>query len=210
MKKALAILLALTMLLAFAACSNSEKEEETTTTETTAGTMDAGAPLNFDHISDDETVTIVFPSTFFNEENPATDELTQDQIDDGFETATLNEDGSVSYTMSGANYKAFMKKQAEKTAQAFELVTQSYPSIQDIKYSADFSAIDILVDAEEFRANPLSNISSMLQISNYIETYYVCVGDRIENYSSMITLIDSATGEVLGTQSVPAEEKAAE
>ena len=213
MKKFLAILLAVAMLFAFAACSNNKTEDDTASTtaaaETSSDAADEAEPLNFDSVGDDETIEIVFPATFYDEENPATDKLSQEQLDSGFETATVNDDGSVTYTMNGKNYKTFMQQLSEETKQAFEGVIQSYPTIKKIDCNANFTTIVIVVDAEEFRANPMANISSMLQISNYIEIYYACVGDRIENYHGTISVVDEATGELLGTQPIPAEEEAA-
>ncbi|MDE6863469.1 MAG: hypothetical protein K2J41_03700, partial [Eubacterium sp.] len=94
MKKILAIGIMSAMILTFTACSS--QEPEPLNNDTTISTTE---PTKSDIVDEKLlTVDINVPASMFDEENPATDELTQEQIDNGFKSAKLNEDGSVTYT----------------------------------------------------------------------------------------------------------------
>jgi len=207
MKKILAILLAAVLLLSFAACSKTPDNGETTEADSeTSVTEETYTELSFDHITDDETVAVTLPSVFFSEDSPASDELTDEQKAQGFESATINEDGSLTYTIKGSSYKTLMPQMTQQTREGMDELTENFKCVKEVKYNGDFTRIDIYVDLAEFQADPFQNAAIFMQIELDAEVYQAFALRDYADWSIDVTLYDADSGENLVTSHYPKTE----
>lgn len=84
--------------------------------------------------------------------------LSDEQKADGFLSGVRNEDGSVTYTIDGAKYEAFLAKRYQATCTSIEeTVRGNYASVTDVSYEEDLSAVTVTVlrDAYEYSVDAL-------------------------------------------------------
>ena len=180
MKKILCYAIILTVMVSMTACGANNKESqsanettvaesvpesstiETTTAaptemETTISAEEQQMQKDMDELSaigDIEvkngllTVALTFPADLAGE---ITQEQLDKQIGDTCVDAKLNEDGSVTYKLTKAQYQEMLAGMKESMEEGFqELIDddENY-SITDIKYNDDLSVYDVTIDAEE-------------------------------------------------------------
>ncbi len=126
------------------------------------GTQDGGTALP-------ETIPVVVPIAERTEEGVKvtihagllgmdSEVLSDEQIADGFLSGVRNEDGSVTYTIDGSKYDAFVQKSYQKTCTSIdETVRGNYASVTGISYEKDLSAVTVTVfrDAYEYSVDAL-------------------------------------------------------
>ena len=98
MKKLLALILATLMLLSFAACGNAENETEITAED---GSNPISAEENM------LSVTVTLAATLFEDETK--EEIIASAKENGISKCVVNEDGSVTYTMSKSKHKEMLE-----------------------------------------------------------------------------------------------------
>lgn len=192
MKKLLAIGIMSAMILTFTACSS--QESEPVNNDTTGATKS--------DIVDEKllTVDINVPASMFDEENPATDELTQEQIDYGFKSAKLNEDGSVTYTMSKSAFNNYKKDVKVQTENSLNTLNSEYPCIDSVEFNDDFSEIKINVNKDEYEDG--MNFFC-ITVAGFSANFYQAYTN--ETVVSNISVIDKDTGEVIDSATYPTE-----
>ncbi|MCR4772022.1 MAG: hypothetical protein K5855_06870, partial [Oscillospiraceae bacterium] len=104
MKKAIALLLALMLVFTLTACGDKEK---------TGGEAFDG----------NETVTLVMPEFFFTEETE--EEIIAAAKEEGFQTAKLNEDGTVTVTITKANQNKMIGEYEEEIERSISEMLQN-------------------------------------------------------------------------------------
>lgn len=98
--------------------------------------------------TDEETITIVLPSSFIA--NP--DSIISDaQNDDRIISCTLNEDESVTYVITKNGYSDFLNELSTSIDESLNQVisSDSYPNIVGIEHNLDFTDITINITDEE-------------------------------------------------------------
>ena len=196
MKKITTILIVGAMILTFNACSsqatnNANEDTSISSTEPTKSDIVDEKLL---------TVDINVPASMFDEENPATDELTQEQKDYGFKSAKLNEDGSVTYTMSKNAFNDYKKEIHEQTANTLSTLNSDYPCIDSVEFNDNFSEIKINVDKSEYE-NGMNFFC--ITVAGFSANIYQAYTN--ETVASNISVIDKATGEVIDSATYPVE-----
>ena len=212
MKKLTAIVLALVMLLAFAACSNNGTEEETTTDETTAAVTETGTEdtdTTRENLFDNEPVTnedgdvvITCPPSFYDEDNPPSEELTDEQKEQGFKQAIANEDGSLSYIISADKYESVKTQNIEDITSSLAQYSETTEYINKVGASEDFSVINIQVDEEGFNSD-LSALAYVWEIGLYGELAQVFAGVAPDKLSVDVIITDAETGDVINAAHYP-------
>ena len=99
--------------------------------------------------NDDRTIEISLPISLMSE--GATEELTQEEKDNGFLTKVITDD-AVKYTIKKSKYDAFMKDYKKTVEESLDkMITDgTYPSVQEIRHTDDFGEITILVDKTSY------------------------------------------------------------
>ena len=93
------------------------------------------------------TVSVTVPASLMGE-------VTQEELDEGkgdkYLSATLNEDGSVTYKMTKAQHKAMLESMTEEFDKAIQkLVDDDNYSIASVTHNADFTSFDVTLDGTE-------------------------------------------------------------
>lgn len=189
MKKALALILAGVMLFSFAACKGSTDDIDTETKE--SGAISAQESLM--------NVTVTMAASFFKGETEQ--EIMEAAQTKGIKECVINEDGSVTYTMSKSKHKQLlkeMKKSLDETLAGMLEGENKVESFVKIEANDDFSKIDVYVDPEKYTI-----WDSMNAMSFYVSgTYYQSLsGVDFDKLDVLINFIDDVTGEILETAS---------
>lgn len=214
MKKVLAILLAVSLLLALAACSHSENEEDTTAADTTATATDITTEdvsesreslFNIEPVTNaDGDVIITCPASFYDEYNPPSEELTEEQLAQGFKQAIVNEDGSLSYIIDAAQFETLKEKNAEDTREAFLQYPKAHDYIKQVAASEDFSVINLQVDQDGFTAD-MSGYAILWEIGLYGQLAQVMAGVTPDKLDVNVIVTDAETGDVINASHYPSE-----
>lgn len=149
------------------------------------------------------TVDITLPASFFSPESPATDQLTPEQIEQGYKKAVVNPDGSVTYTINKAKWRKLLAEMKQSASASIDGFASSgdYPSVTSIKYNNDFSKVDVYVNRTAYE----SSMDSMVCLNIYMNAHFYQLfnGTKQENISCEIQIIDSTTNELINTVKYP-------
>lgn len=194
MKKLITILIAAAMVVTFTACSSDTADESDTTTQDTAETTEKIVNENL------LTVEITIPASWFDEDNPATDELTDEQIADGFDSATVNDDGSVTYKMSKSAFNDYKEKLRQSTCDTIDNISTDYPCVQSSEYTDNFSEVTLYVSESEYNSGSNSFCGYTVAVAaNFYQTY------TNETVSCEVSIVNADTDEVIDTVVLPQE-----
>lgn len=203
MKKILSTMICIGILGA-TACSKEttitkSDDSNTTSTETTAAQDSDISSVNIAAVNDIEvyenllSVTITMPADFVGE-------TTQEELDqkvtenEGFFSATLNDDGSVTYVMTKAKHQEWIDSTAEGFDESFQNIVDSddYIHVVSITHNDDFSEFTVGYDEDEIKG-----FDSFLCLTFYScgNMYGVVTGEKPENI--YITFVNSETGEAI-------------
>ena len=179
--------------LLLAGCGD-EKESEATKEEQSSGdsvNVEKGL-LN---------VEVTLPAGFF--EGRTEEEIVADAEEGGVSETVVNEDGSVTYTMSKSKHKEMMQKMEDSMVGMVKEVVESgdYPSIKEISYNKDFDEFDVKVDREAYESSLDSfAILGLVMGSSY---YGAFNGVSPEDMKITFNLMDVNTDEVFETSVYP-------
>jgi len=189
MKKSLCIVLSLAMVLVFTSCGAK--------TETTAKSSEE-SPSPSTVVVDENliTVDITLPASFFEDKDMSNfnaDTYAQEQ---GFKKAVLNEDGSVTVTMTKADHKKMLKELTDNCDTSFaEIVeSESTPYIKSIEHSDNFDSITVEVDRAAYEAAAFELTPFTLGLSGMM--YQLFSGDE---QHVEVNMKDVDTGDVIKT-----------
>jgi hypothetical protein len=140
------------------------------------------------------TVEITLPALYA--EGTTQEELDQTCADYNFMSATLNEDGSVTYIMTKAAHELFMNVLEEELKN--ELLTMigstDYPSITAIETNNDYSEFNVTTNSTELSSN--DSISAFIFYTAG-GMYNLCNGNESANIT--VNFINADTGDVIYT-----------
>ena len=174
--------LAIISLLALAACGESKSDEKTSSTQ-------------------QKDVEITLPAEFFEGESEET--IKASAKDQGIKDVTIEEDGSVTYTMAKEDHEVMLEQLTKDMATSIEeiAVSEEYPSIQDITYNKDFTEYNLTVDREAYE----NGFDSMVLFGLILSTtsYKLFEGEQEENVKVKFNYIDAATNQVYDSSIYP-------
>lgn len=212
MKKIIPIALAILMAFTLMSCTNSDETSspDTSPSETPAQTSpspadasDEASPSPSDGentgISADEnltTVDITIPASFLQGQDMSSFDADTYADEQGFNSATLNEDGSVTVTMTKLKYNEFMKELADSYKETFTSLVGAPETafIKDITYTDNFDQITVDVDREGYEAAMLDMTPVVLGMSAMVYQSFIEMDKHTE-----IIIRDSDTGETIKT-----------
>ena len=148
-------------------------------------------------------VDVTLPANFFLYSNE--EEIIAAAKEQGIKEAVVNEDGSVTYTMSKLKYEETMKEVEDSTVSAIDEIVKSeeYTSIKEISYNKDFTEFDMKVNRQQYEESFDSfAIFGLVMVSTYYSTFD---GKSREDLQITFNMIDETTGEVYDTAIYPDE-----
>lgn len=193
MKKFIVLLLSVIMLLCFASCSSGEpntKENSTSSSEATTA----------NEIVDENllTVEITIPASMFDEDNQPSNELSEEQKEQGFKSAKVNEDGSVTYTMSKAAFKEYKENLKASVEDTFNNLGSEYSFIQKVDYDSNFSVVKLYVDEATYSQG--FNFMSVMAVGYSANMYQAYTNEEI---SCTVEVYNNANGELIESANYP-------
>lgn len=183
MKKLLTLFIALSLVLSLGACGSKEEKG------------DNGVEVEKELFD----VTITIPASWYESTGA---EITQEDLDseysgDGYKSATLNDDGSVTIVMTKSQHKKLMEEIKEGVISSIqELVDDKDNSISKIDYNDNFTEFSVTLNSEQvsfvesFAVLALNIYGGMYHIfngtnvDNIKTTFYDLNGSVIEEYNS--------------------------
>lgn len=199
MKQWISFLLAIGMLFSFAACGAAEQakepapaaaEEERQEESTEEATEDGGG-LEVDRGIFNVTITI--PAEFMDEGKTQADYDAQ-AAENGYKSATLNDDGSVTFVMTRAQHEKMMEEARSSIEQSLSEMCNSedYPSFVAIDTNSDYTEFTITTTSEELG---LMEGISVLGFYLFGGMYNAFNGTPVDNIH--VVFVNEATGAVI-------------
>jgi len=198
MKKQLVVIfLIICLVFSSVGCSPTKSTDTSAKTEPIETvTQQSPAPTPTGDIDVDKgifNVTLTIPAEIVGSD------ITQQKCDDvaseeGYKSATLNADGSVTYVMSKAQHKSIMDEVREDIKQELsDMVTSGdYPNFISIKPSDDFMKFTVIIKSEELN---LVDSLSVLQLYVYGGMYNAFNGTPAENIT--VSFVNETSGKVI-------------
>jgi len=152
----------------------------------------------------EETVEITIPASLagYTESNDSFDP-TAYVVENGFISAVINEDTSITITMTRARHKELLAEMTAEYDEAFQemIGAESTPYITDITHSDDFRSFVVTVERAGYENAYIELTPFLLGLSGAV--YQTFAGTQ--PYVT-ISIVDNQTGEELLSQVYPAPE----
>ena len=176
--------------------------EAYTPEESSSGNPDAATELSSDKkngesqsaasVKEEEKVTLVIPTVY---ENVTTQEEA-DQIRDrnGYESATLEEDGSLTIVMSRSKYDELLSGFRESVDRGIsEIISEEYgSSIEKIEYNDDYSVFTVTVAADEIGIIERQTADELVMYGTLYHIYTAGEADHIQ-----VDYVNRDSGEII-------------
>lgn len=127
------------------------------------------------------------------------DEMKKEAQKDGIKDVVLNDDGSVTYTMSKSTHREMLAEMKEEMNETIEetIKGEDFPSIKDIKANKTYDQYEVIVDKEEYE-NSFDGFG-ILGVAFSSMYYQLFEGVNPDDYEVIIDIIDEETGEIFDT-----------
>ena len=139
-------------------------------------------------------VTLTIPKDFVGD-------TTQEKLDEsvkenGYKSATLNSDGSVTYVMTKAQHEEMLEGIRESLDQSLsEMIGSSdYPNITNVEHNDDYTSFTITTKNAE---PDLSESFSVMALYMYGGMYGIFSGEEVDNVH--VDFKNADTGEIIGS-----------
>ena len=204
-KKLLSIILCAVLVLSIAGCgqgvsnttdgsadTSGAASQEVSTNETEADTT-ASAQVEVDENL--LTVELTLPASYFGDQDMSVFDTDTYAEENGFISASVNEDGSLSILMTKGKQKELLNEMAAAINSMIEGYTTSEDTayIKEITYNEDYTSFTLKVDPEGY-ANDYGVTSVSLTLSAAFYHMYAGIDAGVE-----VIVIDANTGETIST-----------
>lgn len=199
MKKILALIISSSLLFSFTGCGNSNKNSDSA--KATSSNSASEKKESSKDVSVDEgllDVTITLPASMFeNETNFDPKAYNEEQ---GFKETIVNEDGSISITMSKKKHNELMSDMKKSIDETFSEIIESEetPYIKKITSDKDFSTVTVEVDKAGYESAMLEMTPFLVGLSAMAYQQYNGTEIHCE-----ILIKDVSTGDTLKTVVYP-------
>lgn len=207
-KEIFAITACVAILISTSSCGRAPKEDvgANGTIQTESETPSTAEPKNNDVVVDEGilTVDIKIPQSFFNGIDMSTFDPEDYAKEQGFIKAVVNEDGSITSTMTKAKHKDILKDTALKYDKIFsEMVgSDATPYITKITRSDDFGKIDVEVDRASYDTEEIDMTPINLGMSGLFYQIFATEEPRVEVFMKY-----ADNGEIISTSIYPDDMK---
>lgn len=197
MKKILALMLSLYLLFVITGCSSdSGTESQSPSVQPEQQSEDVNSFEDLDGLDVEQDlfdVEITIPESFLDEG------ITQEDLDaevkeSGFQSATLNEDGSVTYVMTKAQHKEMMSGIKEAIDQSLQdmIDPETYPTFVEVTANDDYSQFTVKTTSSELG---LTESFSVLAFYVYGGMYHAFNGTQVDDIT--VSFVNADTGEII-------------
>lgn len=197
MKKILALMLSLSLLFVITGCSSdSGTESQSPSVQPEQQSEDVNSLEDLDGLDVEQNlfdVEITIPESFLDEG------ITQEDLDaevkeSGFQSATLNEDGSVTYVMTKAQHKEMMYGIKEAIDQSLQdmIDPETYPTFVEVTANDDYSQFTVKTTSSELG---LTESFSVLAFYIYGGMYHAFNGTQVDDIT--VSFVNADTGEII-------------
>lgn len=131
------------------------------------------------------------------------DEMKKEAQKDGIKDVVLNDDGSVTYTMSKSTHREMLAEMKEEMNETIEetINGEDFPSIKDIKANKAYDQYEVIVDKDMYE-NSFDGFG-ILGVAFSSMYYQLFEGVNPDDYEVIIDIIDEETGEIFDTTIYP-------
>ena len=197
MKKILAIMLSLSLLFVITGCSSDRgTESQSPSVQPEQQSEDVNSFEDLDGLDVEQDlfdVEITIPESFLDEG------ITQEDLDaevkeSGFQSATLNEDGSVTYIMTKAQHEEMMSGIKEAIDQSLQdmIDPETYPTFVEVTANDDYSQFTVKTTSSELG---LTESFSVLAFYLYGGMYHAFNGTQVDDIA--VLFVNADTGEII-------------
>lgn len=189
MKKYIAVFMAL-LTLFLTACGN-----KPATTDDTPSTDDS-QKIEVDEglLNVDITIPASFFETFSTEAEPySAQDIVEDDLDPRIKNAVVNDDGSLTFTISKADHRALMQEMRQSIIDSTEEAKANFSSLQSVEVSSDCTKIDMFVD----RAAYEGSFDFFAAVSYEIQALMYQAFNGTADKAVIVSIIDAETKEVI-------------
>ncbi len=177
----------------------SEAAEETDA----AATEPAPTDTENQGITTDEnllTVDITLPASLFEDQDMATFDPDAYAEEQGFKKAVLNEDGSVTVTMTKAKYRELLEEMTQSYEESFSemIESESTPYVKAISHTDDFGTITVDVDRAAYEAGFLDMTPFVVGMTGMMYQVFLDGEPHVE-----VIMRDADTGETIKSTIYP-------
>ena len=187
MKKVIAIILALVMVMGLVACG--ESAQQTDQNQSDGPKVDEGL-LN---------VEVTLPASFF--EDMTAEEIQAEAEEEGYSKCVINDDGSVTYTMTKAKRQEMLdgfKQSIDETIEEMIHGEDAMESFQSIEYNDNLSEVTVYVDPATYTSLDAFSALAFFFMGAY---YQVFSGTDPDTVDVVVNFVDNETGETKETMS---------
>lgn len=199
MKKWLALAFAAVFAMGLVGCSGGAESSgnESGGTEVSGVESEDNSTVNVDEGL--LTVDITIPATFF--EDTTADEIQENAKEKGFLNCVVNDDGSVTYTMTKSTHRALLDELMNSCDESIAEMLEgenAVASFKNIEHNDNMSEVNIYVDPDQYGA-----FDSMYALSFYIlgGYYQAFAGVDSNDIDVVVNFIDETNNEILNTAS---------
>ena len=146
-------------------------------------------------------VDVTLPASLFIDSTE--EEIIAEAKENGVTETVVNEDGSVTYTMSKSKYEEMMKEIGDSIVSTIDEIVNSedYTSIKEISYNKDFTEFDVKVNRQQYEEGfDGFAIIGLVMVSTY---YSAFEGNSGEDSQTIFNMVDETTGEIYDTAIYP-------
>jgi hypothetical protein len=206
-------LTALCCLAVFSACGKSAVEEAAledqadvpsqavTAEESSEDAEQEKASEEADRKLQDGTVEITISGELLGEN--AVEELSEEQKDMGYQSATVNADGSVTYVIDSEKYEIALIELRKESVKALEAMTNGevYRTIRGVLYDDNLETITLVVSNQAEFEQSATDSFSVWQAGLTGCLYQEMRGEQ--DYTVTVNLQDSASGDIFSSAAFP-------
>lgn len=188
----LAVLIAILVIILIASLQQGSPSEQTNTvSESEISDLDTVGEVDVDSGIFDVNVTV--PAEYA--EGETQESLNADAEEYGYQ-AVLNDDGSVTYTMTKAQHSQMMESLAESINESMASIigSEEYPNISGISANDDFTAFTVTTTSTDIGS---SDGLAVMGLYMYSGLYHIFNGTSVDNIH--VDYINADSGEIIGS-----------
>lgn len=200
MKKIVSVMLACSMVLSLAACGSSSQAAKSVAASQPASSaaVSSAAEANSSNgsIAVDKgllDVTITLPKKMLDSFSTTAEEMQQAETDSRVKKTSVNEDGSLSITVSKSDHKEIMSEMKDAIDHSADNLKENFPSVQEIQSNSDCTQVDILVDRSAYE----NTLDSFAIISVEFQAMLYQAFNGTPDVAVTVNIVDQNSGEVL-------------
>lgn len=174
--------------------SSGTPETETVTDNTEENVADINSLDDVEVEKELFDVTITVPSDFVGDATQ--DELDKAAEEKGFQSITLNEDGSATYVMTKSQHKKLMEETAANINDQLQQMagSEDYPNFTEIKANSDFTEFTVTTTSTEL---DLTESFSVMAFYMYGGMYAIFNGETVDNIH--VDFVNADTGNIISS-----------